>query len=199
MNVYLIMGVMRIKDEIKREALFEATVKVVSRTGLASSSVSKIAKEAGVSPATLYIYYKNKEDLLLSTYLNIKCKIGEIALKGIDDDLPIRDSFRQAWFNLFRFTVDHPAYFNFAEQFSNSPFLDKVNQADVDRMYLPLGNLIRRGIERKIIKDVGVDIIGAFIIYPIIILSNPKLYRGIEITEEAVEQSFQLAWDAIKL
>ena len=51
---------MRIKDDEKREALFEATVKLVNEIGFVSSSVSKIAKEANVSPATLYIYYKNK-------------------------------------------------------------------------------------------------------------------------------------------
>ena len=56
---------MRTKDGIKQEALFEATVKLVNEIGFASSSVSKIAKQAGISPATIYIYYKNKEDLLV--------------------------------------------------------------------------------------------------------------------------------------
>jgi len=41
----------RAKDEIKQEALFEATIKVVNQIGFASSSVSKIAREAGISPA----------------------------------------------------------------------------------------------------------------------------------------------------
>ena len=63
---------MRVKDDIKQDALFEATVKLVNEIGFAASSVSKIAKEAGVSPATLYVYYKNKEDLLVSTYIEIK-------------------------------------------------------------------------------------------------------------------------------
>ena len=63
---------MRTKDDVKQEALVEATVKLVNQIGFAASSVAKIAKEAGVSPATLYIYYKNKEDLLVSTYVEIK-------------------------------------------------------------------------------------------------------------------------------
>ena len=51
---------MRTKCEEKQEALFEATVKLVNEIGFAASSVAKIAKEANVSAATLYIYYKNK-------------------------------------------------------------------------------------------------------------------------------------------
>ena len=66
---------MRIKDENKQEAIRQATIKLVNEIGFASCSVSKIAKEADVSPATLYIYYKNKEDLIVSTYIDIKTKI----------------------------------------------------------------------------------------------------------------------------
>ncbi|MDA8139925.1 MAG: TetR/AcrR family transcriptional regulator [Desulfobacteraceae bacterium] len=190
---------MRTKDDEKQEALFEATVKVVNRMGFASSSVSKIAKEAGVSPATLYTYHKNKEDLLISTYLNIKRKLTDIAFEGIDDSNPLWDNFRRIWFNLFRFTVKHTDYFQFSEQFANSPIYDQVNQKEIDRMFRPMGRLIQYGIQQKIIKDMDVDMISAFVFYPVIILSNPRLCKNFSVTDEQVEQSFKMAWDAIKL
>jgi AcrR family transcriptional regulator len=190
---------MRTKDDEKQDALFEATVKVVNRIGFASSSVSKIAKEAGVSPATLYTYHKNKEDLLISTYLTIKRRLTAIALEDIDEKLPIRDSFRLIWFNLFRFTVQHPDYFQFSEQFANSPFYNRINQKEIDKMFTPLANLIRTGIQQKIIKHMEVDIILAFVFYPVIILSNPRLCKNFQVTDEQIEKAFQLAWDAIKL
>lgn len=62
---------MRNKDELKQEAIIQATIKLVNKIGFVSSSVAKISKEANVSPATIYIYYKNKEDLLVSTYVEI--------------------------------------------------------------------------------------------------------------------------------
>lgn len=190
---------MRVKDEVKQEALFRATVKVVNRIGFASSSVSKIAKEAGVSPATIYVYYKNKEDLLITTYLTIKSKLTEFAFDGVNDALPIRDAFRQMWVNLFRFTVENSDYFQFSEQFANSPIHDQVDQSEIDRMYRPVGRLIQKGIDQKVIKNIDVDIIGAFVFYPVIILANPRLCKSFEGTDEQVVQSFQLAWDAIKL
>jgi AcrR family transcriptional regulator len=189
---------MRTKDEEKQEALFEATVKVVNAIGFASSSVSKISKEAGLSPATLYIYHKNKEDLLIFTFMAIKRKLSEIIWEGVDETAPIRDCLRQVWFNLFKFTAHHTDYFQFAEQFSNSPYYDRVNQYDIDRMFTPFADLIRKGIRQKIIKDVEADILSAFVFYPVIILSNPRLCRNFDMTDKQVEQSFQLAWDAIK-
>ncbi len=189
---------MRTKDEEKQQALFEATVKVVNKIGFASSSVSKISKEAGISPATLYIYHKNKEDLLISTYINIKHRLSEMALADIDETLPLKDIFRQIWFNVFRFTAKHPDYFQFSEQFSNCPFNEKVNQKNIDKLFKPIGSLIRKGIQLEIIKDVEVDIISAFIFYPVIILSNPRLCKNFEMTHQQIDASFQLAWDAIK-
>ena len=50
---------MRTKDDQKKEALFKATIKLVNEIGFASSSVSKIAKEANVSPSTIYVFFKN--------------------------------------------------------------------------------------------------------------------------------------------
>ena len=82
---------MRTKDDLKEAALFEATVKLVNEIGFAASSVSKIAKEAGVSPATIYVYYKNKEDLLVSTYIEIKQNLVKALLKDFNEQLPIRD------------------------------------------------------------------------------------------------------------
>jgi AcrR family transcriptional regulator len=189
----------RTKDEEKQEALFEATVKVVNQIGFASSSVSKIAKEASVSPATLYVYYENKDDLLISTYLNIKRKLSGSVFKDIDDTLPLRDVFRKVWFNLCQFTVEHADYFQFSEQFGNSPIYDQVNHKEIDRMFRPMSALVQKGIKLKIIKDVNLDIISAFIFYPVIILANPRLCKNFLMTDEHVENSFQLAWDAIKL
>ena len=52
--MFIYFRTMRVKDEVKQDAIIEATIKLVNEIGFVSSSVSKIAKEANVSPATLY-------------------------------------------------------------------------------------------------------------------------------------------------
>jgi AcrR family transcriptional regulator len=199
LNEYsLILAAMRTKDDEKEVALFEATVKLVNAIGFAASSVSKIAKEANVSAATLYIYHKNKEDLLVSTYLTIKQNISEVLLEDFDPDRPIRDILKKAWCNMFRFTTEHSDYFHFAEQFANSPYADLVNQAEVEKYFDPLIKVLQRGIRQKIIKDVSLDILRAFMFYPIVALANSRLCINFEINDDSIETAFSLAWDAIK-
>ncbi len=189
---------MRTKDDIKQTALFEATVKLVNETGFAASSVSKIAKQAKISPATIYVYYKNKEDLLVSTYIDIKKNISIALLKDFDDSLPIRDILKSIWFKMFNYIENHPDHFQYAEQFSNSPYQSLVNKQEIEKYFEPMMNILLRGIEQKIIKNVNFDILLAFIFYPIMALSNTWLFQDIELDQKDIETAFELAWDAIR-
>ncbi len=190
---------MRVKDEIKQEAVFNATVKLVNEIGFAASSVAKIAREAGVSPATIYIYYKNKEDLLVSTYIEIKQRLSEAMLRDFDDRLPIRDVLERVWRNTFAFIAENPSLFQYAEQFADSPYIELVDRQEVEKQFKPIFNILQRGIEQKIIKNVPFDILSAFIFYPALVLSNPRLCPDIRLNDEAIQTAFTLAWDAIKL
>lgn len=190
---------MRTKDDEKEAALFEATVKMVNEIGFASSSVSKIAGDAGVSPATIYVYYKNKEDLLVSTYIGIKLDLSKALLRDFNDKLPIRDILRNVWFNMFEYISNNLEYYKFVEQFSNSPYSSLVNKQEVEQYFVPLIKVLQTGIEQKILKNVNFDILTAFMYYPITVIANPGLSPAFKLNEDDIETAFTLAWDAIKL
>jgi len=190
---------MRTKDGEKQRALFEATIRVVNELGFASSSVSKIAKSAGISPSTLYIYHKNKEDLLVSTYVEVKREMGAAMAGCFDESLPVRDILRKVWFVLLQCACARPDHYRYAEQFSNSPYLELVDQEELERHFRPLLEVVQRGIERKIIKDVGRPLLKAFLFHPIPFLANAWLREGRPMTEAEMETSFTMAWDAIRL
>lgn len=190
---------MRTKDEEKRQALFEATIKLVNEIGFVSSSVSKIAREAEVSPSTLYIYYKNKEDLLVSTYVEIKRNMSDALLNDFDDSLPIRDIIRNLWFSMFAFVSNNLEHYKFVEQFANSPYSSLIDKEALEQYFLPIIRVMQKGIEQKIIKDVDMSLLAAFIFQPINFFANPRLCQDFEMTEENIEKAFSMAWDAIKL
>lgn len=190
---------MRIKDQLKQNAIIDATVKLVNEIGFVSSSVSKIAKKANVSPATIYIYYKNKEDLLVSTYVEIKKKMSEALLKNFNDSFPFRDILENFWKNGFEFISQNRELYQYSEQFASSPYSDLVDHKELEKHFEPFIKVLQKGIEQKVIKDVPFDILAVYIFYPIMVLSNPKMCRTIELNESVVRTSFNLAWDAIKL
>lgn len=52
----------------KREAILRAATCVFAEKGFFNSKVADIAKEAGVADGTVYLYFKNKEDVLHSVF-----------------------------------------------------------------------------------------------------------------------------------
>ncbi|HPN39797.1 MAG TPA: TetR/AcrR family transcriptional regulator [Melioribacteraceae bacterium] len=190
---------MRIKDESKQKAIINATVKLVNEIGFAACSVSKIADLANVSPATIYIYYKNKEDLLISTFIEIKKMLSETLLVNFDKNRPFRDILKTFWDNGFRFSAKYHDLYLYMEQFANSAFNDLVNHDEIDKHFAPFFEVLKRGIEQKVIKDVPFEMLTAFIFYPMMILANSKQCKNLTLNSETIDKAFSLAWDAIRL
>ncbi|MGM8215546.1 TetR/AcrR family transcriptional regulator [Bacillaceae bacterium W0354] len=56
------------KNKPKYKQILDAAVEVIAENGYHHSQVSKIAKVAGVADGTIYLYFKNKEDILISLF-----------------------------------------------------------------------------------------------------------------------------------
>ncbi|QBP40715.1 TetR/AcrR family transcriptional regulator [Paenisporosarcina antarctica] len=73
------------RDKPKFKQIIDAAVVVIAENGYHQAQVSKIAKQAGVADGTIYLYFKNKEDILISVFQE---KMGLFVdnLKGIIND-----------------------------------------------------------------------------------------------------------------
>ncbi len=54
------------KSPDKEERILKAAIRVFARKGFFNARISEIAKEAGVADGTIYLYFQNKYDLLIS-------------------------------------------------------------------------------------------------------------------------------------
>jgi len=56
------------KSSEKYEAILDAAAKIIGDVGYHKAQISKIAREAKVAEGTIYLYFANKQDLLLSLF-----------------------------------------------------------------------------------------------------------------------------------
>jgi TetR/AcrR family transcriptional regulator, fatty acid metabolism regulator protein len=62
-------GVHRLmRGEDKHDRIIKAAIKVFAKNGFYNSRVSEIAKEAQVADGTVYLYFKNKDDILIRLF-----------------------------------------------------------------------------------------------------------------------------------
>ncbi len=67
--IELLKGVISLKrNKPKYKQIVDAAVVVIAENGYHQSQVSKIAKQAGVADGTIYLYFENKEDILISVF-----------------------------------------------------------------------------------------------------------------------------------
>ena len=56
------------RDPDKPQQIIDAAVRVFARTGYYNSRVSDIAREAGIASGTIYLYFKTKEEILVTLF-----------------------------------------------------------------------------------------------------------------------------------
>jgi TetR/AcrR family fatty acid metabolism transcriptional regulator len=58
----------RRRTQDKRDRILEAAVRVFARKGYFAARIADIASQAGVADGTIYLYFRNKEDILVSLF-----------------------------------------------------------------------------------------------------------------------------------
>ena len=66
------------KGDDKHEKIIQAAIKIFARKGFYNSKISEIAKEAQVADGTIYLSFKNKDDILINIF---EKKMKEIIVK----------------------------------------------------------------------------------------------------------------------
>ncbi len=65
-------------------AILDAASAVFNEKGYAKASMAEIARKAGVADGTLYLYVKNKEDLVRGVLARFYAQLTETAQRGVD-------------------------------------------------------------------------------------------------------------------
>src|SRR5689334_12940324 len=119
---------MRLRDETKEAAIREKAIEMIVKEGFDGLSMQKLAKAASVSPATIYLYFKNREDLLNQLYMDIDRVFAEETLKDFDPEMHLKEGLWLQWQNRFAYHLKYPQHIHFMEQFRNSPL---INHKDI--------------------------------------------------------------------
>src|SRR5918912_1663163 len=56
------------RDPDKPQQIIDAAVRVFARNGFYNSRVSDIAREAGIASGTIYLYFKTKDEILVTLF-----------------------------------------------------------------------------------------------------------------------------------
>src|ERR1700741_2978834 len=90
---------MRTKDENKELAIREKAIEMTVNEGFDGLSMQKLAKAANVSPATIYLYFKNREDLIQQIYNELSIKMQVATLQNFRPEMSFKEGMKVQWQN----------------------------------------------------------------------------------------------------
>ncbi|MFF5480012.1 TetR/AcrR family transcriptional regulator [Streptomyces sp. NPDC012935] len=102
------------RGERRIAQLLEAAAAVFTTTGYTAASTNAIAREAGVSPGTLYQFFPNKEAIAIELGDRLMHEMRETygeALAPVDPATPLDEAVGSAVDRFIAFNCEHPVFF----------------------------------------------------------------------------------------
>jgi TetR/AcrR family fatty acid metabolism transcriptional regulator len=158
---------MRKREGNKEQAILDAAVKVFAQHGYHRSKISSIADQAGIATGSIYLYYKNKESILLKIFDQLWTELTDGLRKTVKrSDIEPSQKLDLVIDKLFDLFVANPAL---ASVFVNEQHhLIKDKRGNIAKQYddfLDLAEeIIREGVRKnKFNPDIDIKLFRYFI------------------------------------
>ncbi|MCK7556425.1 TetR/AcrR family transcriptional regulator [Chitinophaga sedimenti] len=197
---------MRLRDEQKQAIVHQAALKMIVEDGLDGLSMQKLAKAAGISPATIYIYYKDRDDLILQVCATEGRKMEAATLEGFSPEMSLREGLKVQWQNRSRYCLENPLGMQFLEQIRHSPYQARAAKQVTSRFVEELTDFVRINRERgEMVDGVSTEVFWAIAYAPLYSLIKFHLQgrglagmdRPFQLTEEKLDEALALTVKAL--
>ena len=165
--------------------------------GVAGITMGDIARKAKMATGTLYIYFKNKEDLVNALFVTCRASSVSIYFTGYDPGATFKESFKTIWMNIVRHRVEHFEEAVFLEQCYHSPFIAEGNKETSKQLLQPLFTLMDRGKKEKIIKDADTILLLTFMVGSINEIVKYTHYHKRTLSKAMIQTAFDMCWNGL--
>jgi len=100
------------RKEQKRRLIMQAVLKIFKRKGYSPTALDEIAQEAGIAKGTLYLYFKDKEDLISSTLIYVLDDVKHGMLENIPQNMPAVETLKHIALFMFRYFAENDDFHN---------------------------------------------------------------------------------------
>jgi AcrR family transcriptional regulator len=187
----------KVKD--KRGVILDATLSLIELYGFYGASMKMIAEKAKIAAGTIYVHFRNKEELILALYEELGEEINQIINSQLKKDACYVDKFLAIWTSIFEFYIADSRKPEFIIQFTYSPNRF-INDSQYRVKFLaPVTLFLEEGKENQLIKNMPTASLVALAHGPITSLVRMAKHEQINLREEEVKQYAKACWDAIKI
>ncbi|MFP4159958.1 MAG: TetR/AcrR family transcriptional regulator [Desulfobacterales bacterium] len=140
---------------IKYNLILNAAIKVFAEQGFHQATISQVAREAGVADGTIYLYFKNKADIL-SNFFSYRTRLVFDRFRETVDNADNAESKLRSLIELHlaEFQKDRNMAVVFQREALLARCVDEESIREITKMYLDiLEDILRQGQEEGSVRE----------------------------------------------
>ena len=158
---------MRTRDSEKEELVIKEAIKMLVADGFDGFSMNRLAKNCGISVATLYIYYKDKDDMVKKIGVTLGHKFLGETLKNFDPGMPFTEGLRRQWENRMHFALKYPMEMSCYEIIRHSGHGEYIFTESMKDFKTAMSTFFQNAIDRKELSPVTPEVFWAIAYGPL--------------------------------
>lgn len=195
---------MRTRNTDKEILVRQKAIELLGREGFEGFSVNKLARACNISVATIYIYYKDKDDLIVRLSEGEGKKMADAMVKDLDPGLPFEEGLRRQWKNRYQYLMENPSLNLFFDQLRSSTYQEHFLNTFMGHFDATLGQFMRNVVTRGEIKEMPLEVYWSVAFAPLYSLvrfhNEGKSIGGrpFKMSEDILWQTFDLVVKALR-
>lgn len=184
----------------KRSLILKSTLELLSTRGFHGFSIRDVAKSAGIATGTLYLYFKDRDDLIRQLYESITDEMGA-HMMGIElIGKPVKAQFEEIFMRFWTLFEKRPEILVSKSQFDHLPpeVLQGHYQA-ARKKILPIIEFFEASVAANEIIDLPENILFSLAFAPLIEVARLKLI-GIQsnVSNEQLSKIRNACWASLR-
>lgn len=178
----------------KRQSIQDGVIRLMCREGLKSVTMERVAQEVGIAKGTVYLHYRDKQELLDDVKNSALDPLVERMEEVAAMDAPAERK-------LFAYALRYLAYFDHSRDLFRILLYEREvtrvqNKRFLTGRYRKLvelaAGILREGIDAGILREVDTRLVGAMFVESIVAIVNQRLLEDVR---TAVDDDAELIAD----
>ncbi|WP_316632927.1 TetR/AcrR family transcriptional regulator [uncultured Flavobacterium sp.] len=149
---------MRTRDTNKEEIVKQKAIEMLVSQGVEGFGMNRLARECGISVATLYIYYTDKEDLIRKIGIEIGKNFFNEMLVDFSYEMSFVEGLDKQWENRSKFALNFSLQTTCFELLKHSSYGDSILAEITSDFKDQMTKFITKAIEKKELLPVTFEV-----------------------------------------
>lgn len=179
--------------------ILKAADELMAKVGMHNISTHKIAKEAGVSVGTIYLYFKDKDDLLNKLVMYLFESYQQYIQDLYDPRRDLFEQYQMFWRFSFEFMRENPNVLSNWYQYQSLPGYRELMQSCMARDDLVWSRFIKAGQTQGIIANLDAHLMFVMTIKVAWEVIQLQAMLDKTYSDEEIDQIIQRTWKAMTI